>query len=320
MTKRLYLLIVLIVLQITIISFLAYKIMKHKRNVLGESSINAIPKEDLDLSLRYNLKYFYEPKPNTKQVIDLDLLPEKVIYTINSDSLNEKFDYSIDKLKGVFRIITIGDSFTFGQNVSTEKNWTEILENRLNQENRCLDTVKKYEVINLGVYGYDTVYSVERYKLRGQKYDPDLVIWTFSDFERLLEIMIPLTEKYDTPQNKALEKQGIFYQNWILARKEMLSKMTQNDLIDIQTKEIKKLDSYYQGKLLYFALPNKEEYLSILKDSAKKRQNSFFSQTLFDYSNKKYFLLDSHLNTTGHQKIAEDVFEYLTKNKMIPCN
>ena len=57
--------------------------------------------------------------------------PNKGTYTINNDSLNERFNYSENKDKNTFRIITLGASYTYGLYVDTKNNWTEILEDIL---------------------------------------------------------------------------------------------------------------------------------------------------------------------------------------------
>jgi len=312
-----YLFFCVVTLQLLVIIFLAFKIYGQSRRILG---VNVIKQENIVKNVNSKFKYFYEPPAGTNQIINLDWLPEKAVYTINNDSLNERIEYLKEKSKETFRIIVLGDSFAFGQNVSTKYNWVEILEDKLNKEKQCLNKIKKYEVINLGVYGYDIQYAVERFRLRGIKYNPDLVIWVFSDFERILEIMLPLIEKYDTSENRALEKQGIFYQNWHLARQEMLSELTQQDLIEFQKKAINKLNFYFNGNLIYLSFPNKNEYLTILKELAFKRPNTYFFQPTFTYSNKEFFLPDSHLNNLGHKQTAQDVYGYLIKNKLVPCH
>jgi hypothetical protein len=59
----------------------------------------------------------------------------RAYYTFNQDGLNERYDYNTTKPDGIFRIITLGDSFTFGHFVDTKDNWTERLEDLLNEDN-----------------------------------------------------------------------------------------------------------------------------------------------------------------------------------------
>jgi lysophospholipase L1-like esterase len=112
--------------------------------------------------------------------------PSQAKYTINKDTLNERYDYSVKKQPGVFRIMTIGDSFTYGLYTNTDRNWTELLEDKLNADLRCQKS-RKVEVINLAVNGYDITYTVERFLKRGIKYNPDLVIWPIRSFKKLNE-------------------------------------------------------------------------------------------------------------------------------------
>ena len=58
----------------------------------------------------------------------------------------------IKKNKDTFRIITLGDSFTFGMYINTKDNWTELLEDKLNSDMGCKN-ISMFEVINLGVGG-----------------------------------------------------------------------------------------------------------------------------------------------------------------------
>ena len=183
----------LITFQLVIILFLGFKIYQRQKNILGTISVNPINKESIALKPSNELKYFYEPGQNftDKTPGHSYFKAFKAIYTINEDGLNERFNYSLEKPNNVFRIITIGDSFTFGLYVDTKDNWTEVLEDILNKELSC-QNIKKFEVINLGVEGYDFEYAVERFKVRGLKYNPDLVLWLMIDSNRLNELRIPI--------------------------------------------------------------------------------------------------------------------------------
>ena len=135
----------------------------------------------------------------------------KAVYNINSDTFNERFDYEINKDDKTFRIITLGDSFTFGYIVDTKNNWTELLEDKLNQLH-CAN-FDKIEVINLGVVGYDIQYSVERFKLRGKKYNPDLVLWLLKgdDFQEIKEIVQPKWNKMNSEWSKLSVLDNVLY-------------------------------------------------------------------------------------------------------------
>lgn len=304
----------LIIVQLVIILSLTKKILNYQKDILGQTSVNPIAKKSIVISPLDTLKHFYEPKPGI-QIEKKDWLPYQPVYTINSDYLNATHNYSIAKPNKTYRIITLGDSFTFGQNVSTEKNWPSLLEQELNKRLFC-QNINKFEVINLGVYGYDVQYAVERFKLRGFKYDPDLVIWTFTDFERILEKTMPYILEH---QNEAikLEKEGVYYKNWQEARVNLEKEIGKEGFNNFLKEQLNKFNKIYNKKLLLATLPNNQIYLDTLKAFASKRNNTYFFQSSIDWNQKEFFLPDMHFNQLGYIKMKEEIYNFI-KN-IIPC-
>jgi lysophospholipase L1-like esterase len=66
--------------------------------------------------------------------------------------------------------MAIGDSSTFGYSNQDNETYPQILEDILTSKG------KKVEVLNLGVVAYSSWGSVLDYKLRGSKFDPDLLV------------------------------------------------------------------------------------------------------------------------------------------------
>jgi len=280
------------------------------------------------------LKYFYEPKAKTKWNIDSNVLKElgyppnsKVQIELNENGFNQLYNYPVEKEDGVYRIITVGDSFTFGSNVNTKDNYPSQLQNLLNQ--KCLGKVKKFQVLNLGVAGYDFQYTVERYKLRGRKYNPDLVLWFMldDDFVRIDEAQIPsvaiLTSKAVTAKDK---KNDLRYSNniyrWIWVENKVTEGLGgENKVLGMQEKYLNEFNKYYSGRLVYFTKYNTlQKHEEILSKSSKSRPNTFFYSDLIDiYGDKKNYLNDKHPTAEGYKVIVDDLFQYLVGNKIIPC-
>lgn len=109
--------------------------------------------------------------------IGIELMPDAVSieggveYRINSKGLRD-YEYSYDKPKNTFRILVFGDSSTMGFGVSLNDTFAKQLERLLSKDG-------VYEVINLGVGGYNTWQEFEYLKSEGLKYDPDLAVFSF---------------------------------------------------------------------------------------------------------------------------------------------
>lgn len=88
---------------------------------------------------------------------------------INADGFRDRA-YAVAKPPGTYRLVTIGDSITFGNHLAANEAFPEQLEELL-RSNRS--TV---EVLNLAVAGYDTLQEVAFLEERGLKYEPDLVV------------------------------------------------------------------------------------------------------------------------------------------------
>lgn len=118
---------------------------------------------------------FYRPKANMEiQVAQ----PEDVTtWKTNSHGLRDK-ELEYAKRTGTYRILGLGDSFTFGYMVEGNESFLHLLENKLN-EDAALNTgvtVERFETINMGVGGYGPVAELNMLRQEGTRYDPDLVL------------------------------------------------------------------------------------------------------------------------------------------------
>lgn len=313
--------ILLICVQIAAITFLFLQIQHKSNNTLGVS-VNTIDSKTIKKTPSGGLKYFYEPKANTIEKVNEWSLYQGV-YTINSDSLNERFDYSVDKPEKTYRIITLGDSFTYGLYVDTKDNWPERLEDLLNNNNQFnCQNFNKFEVINLAVHGYDIQYNVERFKKRGEKYKPDLVIWFIVDPLRITDkINALLSSKIVDKLRKDndLEKINSYYP-WRMAWQQIVKEFGVDGILNFQRSSLLEFNKLYQGPLLFvYGDWIEKSYQEAFDKYLNKYHKKNWSLTI-SIPSENHFPTDGHPNQKGHQKIAEEVFGYLRENKLIPCN
>jgi lysophospholipase L1-like esterase len=80
------------------------------------------------------------------------------------------------KPSGEFRILSLGDSFTFGDGVADGETFTARLEDLLNED---AESGLHYRAINAGVSGFNTFQEVAWLKHIGPSLEPDLVLITF---------------------------------------------------------------------------------------------------------------------------------------------
>lgn len=90
-----------------------------------------------------------------------------VAVEINADGLRDR-EYATEK-HGLYRIVVLGDSLTFGWGVEKPETFEEILE-------RELGRIRPTEVLNFGTGNYNTDQQVRLFLERGVKYDPDRVL------------------------------------------------------------------------------------------------------------------------------------------------
>lgn len=315
MKKKLFMLTILF--QVCIVVYLLIYILNI--NKTSKASISLIPKNTIIQSPSGELRHFFEPKANSKIVQKIDESTENGIATINNDSLNERYEYKVEK-KDTFRIITLGDSFTYGLYVDTQDNWTEILEDLFARENRCPSKIK-IEVINLGMTGYDIAYSMERFKLRGLKYKPDIVIWLLIDSDRLTDKIIQAEKDLKNKQeNEKVKKSGL--SRWFLANEFVVNNYTQNMINKFQFDELIRMSEMYSGNLIFLRQENyrKDNKFKYMYDFKQMRPKTYIHEIINIEKNDRLRLpADGHPNSEGHKAIAQDVYYYLIDNGLIPC-
>ena len=315
MKTKIILISTLVIAELIVIFLLGTEIYNNQNG--SAMIINPIKKENIIFSGDRELKHFYEPLPGSNQVTPMvpRWLSYEPVYTINSDTLNDGSEYQIDKPKDTYRIITLGDSFTFGIYVNTFDSYPETLERLLN--NTPCENINKFEVINLGVQGYDIQYSVERFKRRGAKYDPDLVVWLLhdGDFYKIQKLVSARLQSYTNQGGDVAKKAG---QEILRELKELGEKK----ILQYQKAVLYSIKDYYKKNLTIYSLANwlSGEPKKIVEYFAQSAENIHLYEGQYDIEMLGGIFPDGHFNVEGNNIVANDIFEYLTKNNVIPCD
>lgn len=95
---------------------------------------------------------------------------------INSHGLRNR-EFPLQKPEHTFRIVTLGDSFTYGLGLKSEETYVKQLEALLNTQRDAHET--RYEVLNAGVPGYNTHQEFIHLQEVGMPFNPDLILVGF---------------------------------------------------------------------------------------------------------------------------------------------
>lgn len=129
----------------------------------------------------FELSEFHFRSDGTEASVQAPLTRYCVEYQTNELGFRSA-DYVIPRPPGVFRVVALGDSFTWGQGVHHDDTFASVLERRLNRE--ATDALQ-YEVINCGRVGYDAGHERVCYEREAGRYQPNLVLLQLcrNDFE-----------------------------------------------------------------------------------------------------------------------------------------
>ena len=143
---------VLIVLEIVL------RILLYKQDDIFLKKQRSLRRDSEFVFYKYDRFLGWKNKPLSEGYFTM---PDSTTFVkINSKGLRDK-EYQYDKQRGVFRILVLGDSFTWGYGVELKEIFTERLENMLG---------KNVEVLNAGVTGYGTDQEMLFLEQEGLKY------------------------------------------------------------------------------------------------------------------------------------------------------
>jgi hypothetical protein len=136
----------------------------------------------------------------TKVIYDLshNVISSNVqeIQFIEAEWLNDRDQRNIlfmtEKSENMYRIIVLGDSFTYGWGLDISDTYPFILENMLNN----LSDGAQYQTINLADPGFDLKDNIDILSEKSLNYNPDLVIFNFL-FENDLDNKTRIKELFE---------------------------------------------------------------------------------------------------------------------------
>lgn len=249
--------------------------------------------------------------------------------------------------ENTYRVLMLGDSYLFGWGLKEENTLPIKLEKLLNKN--PLQDNTGYEIINGGIYGYNTVQELEFFRKEGYKYKPNLVILYF--------VMNDMEPQWSAPRHPKYEYEyceSWFFDHIIRRVNEWYARKTGDKspkftvyrnrhnteylrALDNETykwqscsqairdlaKELKRrnIDFYV------FIMPSIEEDFgkysfcrihSKIKDLCK--DNGIKVMDLLDFfidKDAKVFQIskdDAHPNSKANDLIAEEIYKYLVNN------
>lgn len=104
----------------------------------------------------------WRPRPNLK----VSSIWNGKTLTTNAQGFRSARDYAVGKPPSMTRLLALGDSFTFGEEVSDDETWTHYLD----------EMCPRVEVFNLGVHGYGHDQMLLLLRETAREYDPDIVL------------------------------------------------------------------------------------------------------------------------------------------------
>ena len=268
----------------------------------------------------------------------------KVVNT-NSKGLRGTTEYQYARTPGITRILVLGDSFTFGTDVSDDETFSHDLEAAL----------PNTEVLNLGVQGYGQDQMLLYLKEEGVKYHPDIVIvgfafldvyrnlWNFFAFAKPKFVMtadgLKLTDApVPTPEyvlarepyrSKAIDIGVVLREKvrWSLGINERKAKESTRPVLDEIIATTRKngavpvfvyLPAYEEIDDLHDAMSEHEQYVS---NYCRERDLAcLFLRPRFVQEIKKGAKLESRFHWTAdmHQMAAEEIANFLVARGLVP--
>ena len=209
--------------------------------------------------------YGWTPLPNAKMKMRDPDGPEFFYYRINSHSWKD-VEHSWVKKSGVYRILIIGDSNTYGY-VPLEAVYHRRLEQILRERSG-----REIEVIGVGVCGWGPDQELEFLQREGLRYQPDLVIYQFS-LNDLQDIINP---------NDSTSTSSVYWNKKFKYTLEN-GELKRIELAHSQVKEKSKLKSKLKRSNFAYLLNLAKSSLKDLKSHKAQKREKFLDPQAYNY-------------------------------------
>jgi lysophospholipase L1-like esterase len=272
-----------------------------------------------------------ELRPGVEQVFDgFGICIPATTIKINSYGFRD-YEYTVVKPSNTFRIVALGDSYTFGHGVELNETYSKVLERLLNKRNDGW----RYEVLNFGVPGYNAAEKVEILASKATKFEPDLVI-----FQYLNDDIVNWTEFRQIEERKMQEyaqKTGQNVSELTNIEKREIHENTYRDYINML--EDKRFDETWKiveisFERLAFTIQNKTVLLLVDADEPQLSKLDNISRTyswhilhvkdfLGNYPKEERLIIhpkDIHPNAFAHELIAENIYKEFIQNNLLPTS
>ena len=277
---------------------------------------------------------------------NMSVFDNKILNT-NSIGIRGKTEYQYNKDKDKLRILVVGDSYTFGEEVSDNQTYPFYLQ----------ELIPNSEVINLGMHGYGHDQMLIFLKEVGVKYNPDIIILgfiqddmnrnmvNFRDYAKpkfkLNKNGIELTAtpvstpektlKWDWMRPRIIDVLSIIQHNY--KKRTGSYDKEKNDLTSLILTEIITQTEYIDAIPLFIYLPtipeitstdlmvSGEKYLSDMCEASKKAKY-FSTRPYFMNQLKKgvTFKERGHWGSVGNFTIATAIKQYLVGHGHLVIN
>lgn len=294
------------------------------------------PKRDPKREFSHNEVYWVEPSSLRKEAISHKETGGSFRVSTDANGLRAPL-HSEEKADGVFRVMTLGCSTTFGWGVEDEEAWPYRLEEKLKAEHPNA----KIEVVNGGQPGYTSFQGLWLWDKTLARYKPDLVMFGYIVQDSR---MVAYTDRSQAilQGNSDFLKQSLLYnlKSYLYLKQQINGWQIQAKDEDKQTYRIpleeyseniqafKKKTEAVGAKMMLFGFPLEvdgytSEHRKLLHAAADVLSVPILDpqpqMTQESKGKEWYFPRDKgHANAAGNDVIAGYAARYLIDNKLVP--